>query len=785
MTFFQTAGGRTGVPAPRRVRRAPYVQFSAPLAWTTLALTLRADGSSSFALTGASSFPRHWVYDGEDKLALKSGMIDFSNWYRRAFGKHSPWGDRDSQALTTEVETALERQLSLTLMQGGAKPKVKTFKAGTVITEQGAAEDDLYLVLDGVVRIEVDGERLAEYGPGSMHGERAVLEGGQPHLDDPGRHGVQARRGLGRRHRPRRPGAAEQRAPAGGPELVVTVAVAARAARLGRPAMDDVDAVVIGSGPNGLVAAALLARAGWSVHRARARRGGRVAPCTAASSPCPATCTTPTPPSTGCCTARRCWPSSGSTAPSSGRTSPSPWPPRCRPTSTARVRRDPQRHRRRALGRGRRPTGRPGSSCTGGGARSGASSWTRCSAPSARRGPGSPSPAAPGARASSTPPSSWWARSRRCAPSASPTPPPRRCSPRARPTPMCPSTIPAALPPPIILALAAQQLGMPVPVGGARRLAAALADAVTDAGGVVRTATEVTRVVVEPNRVTGVETADGGARARPSGRARRHRARARCSTASWATDLLPARFLAGLRRFRYGTGVFKVDLALDGPAPWAAPGLAEAGVVHLTGDLDAMARAAHEARRGTVPGQPMLIVGQQTVADPSRAPAGGHTLWIETHVPPVPRAGGSWATATRRLPRRGHGPSRGARPGARVAGGGHGGAHPRGPRAREPQPGGRRPRGGLVVARPAARVPARAGVVPLRHPGQGPLPVLGLDAPRRRRPRHGRAQLRPAGALGPAPAPDLSTRRTSTHRLAPPRGWGRAPLTLARRDRAK
>jgi hypothetical protein len=178
VTFFQTAGGRTGVPAPRRVRRAPFVQFSAPLAWTTLALTLRADGTSSFALLGASTFPRHWVYGGDNKLALKSGMIDFSHWYRRAFGKHSPWGDQDSQALTTEVETALERQMSLTLMSGG-KPKVKTFKAGATITEQGAAEDDLYLVLDGVVRIEVDGERLAEYGPGSMHGERAVLEGGR------------------------------------------------------------------------------------------------------------------------------------------------------------------------------------------------------------------------------------------------------------------------------------------------------------------------------------------------------------------------------------------------------------------------------------------------------------------------------------------------------------------------------------------------------------------------------------------------------------------------------
>jgi hypothetical protein len=178
VTFFQTAGGRTGVPAPRRVRRAPFVQFAAPLAWTTLALTMRADGTSSFALLGASTFPRHWVYGGDSKLALKSGMIDFSQWYRRAFGKHSPWGDQDSQALTTEVETALERQMSLTLMSGG-KPKVRTFKAGAAITEQGAAEDDIYLVLDGVVRIEVDGERLAEYGPGSMHGERAVLEGGR------------------------------------------------------------------------------------------------------------------------------------------------------------------------------------------------------------------------------------------------------------------------------------------------------------------------------------------------------------------------------------------------------------------------------------------------------------------------------------------------------------------------------------------------------------------------------------------------------------------------------
>jgi hypothetical protein len=178
VTFFQTCGGRTGVPAPRRVRRAPFVQFSAPLAWTTLALEMHADGTCEHHLVGASPFPRHWVYDTTGKLVKKSGLIDFSTWYRSAFGKHSPWGDQDSPALATEVESALERQLSADLMQGAAKPRVIKVEAGTAIVEQGDPGEELFLVLDGVVRVEVDGERIAEYGPGSMHGERAVLEGG-------------------------------------------------------------------------------------------------------------------------------------------------------------------------------------------------------------------------------------------------------------------------------------------------------------------------------------------------------------------------------------------------------------------------------------------------------------------------------------------------------------------------------------------------------------------------------------------------------------------------------
>ena len=122
--------------------------------------------------------PGHWIYDAEGKLAAKSGVIDFSTWYRRAFGKHSPWGDTDSPALTAEIESALERRLSVDLMQGGAKPKIARVKAGAVIAAEGEPGDELYLVLDGVIRAEVDGRRLAEYGPGSLHGERAILEGG-------------------------------------------------------------------------------------------------------------------------------------------------------------------------------------------------------------------------------------------------------------------------------------------------------------------------------------------------------------------------------------------------------------------------------------------------------------------------------------------------------------------------------------------------------------------------------------------------------------------------------
>jgi hypothetical protein len=175
--FVQTTGGRTGLPAPRRVRRRPFVQWQAPLVWTTLSLTMHADGRAEGALVGASRFPRHWVYDGGATLSHKSGLTDFKDWYRQSFGRHTPWGDQDSEALVTAVETALERSLSARVM-GGSKVKFGRFPAGGIVTRQGEPGTEVFLVLDGVIRVERDGERLGEYGPGALLGERAHLEGG-------------------------------------------------------------------------------------------------------------------------------------------------------------------------------------------------------------------------------------------------------------------------------------------------------------------------------------------------------------------------------------------------------------------------------------------------------------------------------------------------------------------------------------------------------------------------------------------------------------------------------
>ncbi|HEX4214403.1 MAG TPA: cyclic nucleotide-binding domain-containing protein [Candidatus Dormibacteraeota bacterium] len=177
--FVQNAGGRTGLPMPRAIRYPPFVQISSPWAWTSLSLTLNTEGSAEYELLGASPFPRHWIYGADDRLAQKTGLIDFKDWAARAVGMHTPWGDQDSPALVTQIETALEHELSARIMRGGRKPEIRKLKSEQVLVREGEPGEEMFLLLDGVLAVDVGGHLITHLGPGVIVGERALLERGR------------------------------------------------------------------------------------------------------------------------------------------------------------------------------------------------------------------------------------------------------------------------------------------------------------------------------------------------------------------------------------------------------------------------------------------------------------------------------------------------------------------------------------------------------------------------------------------------------------------------------
>ena len=135
--FVQSAGGHMGLPAPRRVSGKPFMRIKSSSAWTTLELIIYADGTSKHSLSGASPFPRHWIYDKDGRLVEKSGTIDFEKWYRESHGKSTPWGDEDSPALVTAVESELERELSASIMRSGAKLERRDARRGRGARQAG------------------------------------------------------------------------------------------------------------------------------------------------------------------------------------------------------------------------------------------------------------------------------------------------------------------------------------------------------------------------------------------------------------------------------------------------------------------------------------------------------------------------------------------------------------------------------------------------------------------------------------------------------------------------
>lgn len=169
----QTAGGRAPLPAPRLVHGRP--RLVPPLVWTTLELTLHADGRVERAVVDASDFPRHWVYDGDGRLVEKVATTAASRWLHATTEDDSPWRGATAPVRLSSAESELERRLSGQVMRD--RPEVRRLAAGTSLFRQGEGGGHVALLLDGVVAVERDGVLLAEIGPGAVLGERALLEG--------------------------------------------------------------------------------------------------------------------------------------------------------------------------------------------------------------------------------------------------------------------------------------------------------------------------------------------------------------------------------------------------------------------------------------------------------------------------------------------------------------------------------------------------------------------------------------------------------------------------------
>lgn len=184
----------------------------------------------------------------------------------------------------------------------------------------------------------------------------------------------------------------------------------------------------------------------------------------------------------------------------------------------------------------------------------------------------------------------------------------------------------------LLLTMLAQSVGFPVPEGGAGELTRALARRLESRGGQIRTGTEVTDIVVRRGRAVAVRVV-GGDEVDAS--------RAVIASVSASAlygglvsfDDLPGRVKAAMRRFRWDPATVKVDWALSGPVPWAQPPVASPGTIHVADSLDGLSAYAAQLGCDIVPADPMLLVGQMTTADPSRSPVGTESMWAYCHVP--------------------------------------------------------------------------------------------------------------------------------------------------------
>jgi phytoene dehydrogenase-like protein len=183
-----------------------------------------------------------------------------------------------------------------------------------------------------------------------------------------------------------------------------------------------------------------------------------------------------------------------------------------------------------------------------------------------------------------------------------------------------------------VIAFALEAAGAPVVKGGAGQAAQAFRRLIEEKGGEVRTGADVDRIEVANGRVSGVTLASGETIA------------TRSVLASVAPGQLMQRLLrdvnlpedrAAAQAFRHGRGNFQLHYAFDGPIEWAAPGLENVALIHLADGIDSVSRSSNEAERGLLPAIPTICVGQPHRLDPTRCPEGKAILWLQ--IPDAPR----------------------------------------------------------------------------------------------------------------------------------------------------
>lgn len=166
-TFVQTVGGHTGVGVPRAVPDPPFWRVTAPLAWSTITLTVHADGSSESTIADASPFPRHYLYDTRGRLTHKSALIKYKDWLHRSNERRSPWAGEHPTIPVAAVSSEVERAVADAVLVSGGHHEHR-LPSGGRLSDRPIAETEVHVLLDGLLVIEIDGKPVSEVGPGAI-----------------------------------------------------------------------------------------------------------------------------------------------------------------------------------------------------------------------------------------------------------------------------------------------------------------------------------------------------------------------------------------------------------------------------------------------------------------------------------------------------------------------------------------------------------------------------------------------------------------------------------------